>query len=315
MKIYMQKLIALWQRFFFEPQSPIPLALFRILYGCCIFGTLLLLHSQWLEWFGTHAWISQRSMNIMEPDIRLNLFAIIPQSDAWISALYWFCLVSSILLAVGLWSRFNSAIAFLCMTSLHQRNPFILHGGDDFLRVVGFFLVLAPAGAALSLDRIIRVRRGAEPRAVQPIVPWAQRMIQLELAFTYLMAFWHKLSGATWRNGTAVFYVLHYHALERFPLPSWMMSSGFIRAETWSVLSFQLSFALLVWFRRFRYPVLLCGLIFHLCLEYSLNIPMFQWDVLSAYVLFLDEQGLRRGWNWLYRQTRRRQAVIAAAAN
>jgi hypothetical protein len=28
--------------------------------------------------------------------------------------------------------------------------------------------------------------------------------------------------------------------------------------------------------------------LFHLSLEYALNIPMFQWDMLSAYVLFID---------------------------
>jgi hypothetical protein len=40
-------------------------------------------------------------------------------------------------------------------------------------------------------------------------------------------------------------------------------------------------------------------LLFHLYLEYSLNLPMFEWVVLSAYVLFIDPADLSRGWNWI----------------
>jgi hypothetical protein len=40
--------------------------------------------------------------------------------------------------------------------------------------------------------------------------------------------------------------------------------------------------------------LLLVGLLFHLCLEYSLNLPMFQWDMLSAYVLFIRPEDLQR---------------------
>jgi hypothetical protein len=40
--------------------------------------------------------------------------------------------------------------------------------------------------------------------------------------------------------------------------------------------------------------LLVLGLLFHLCLEYSLNIPMFQWDVLTAYVLFIQPADLER---------------------
>jgi hypothetical protein len=48
-----------------------------------------------------------------------------------------------------------------------------------------------------------------------------------------------------------------------------------------------------------RYKILAAGLLFHLSLEYSLNIPMFQWDVLSAYVLFVDPADLHKAWNRL----------------
>ena len=96
-----------WNRFFFARQSPVPIALFRIAYGVSVIATLLLLHSDWLSWFGTHAWISLSTMQTIEPGRRLNLFAIIPQNDAWIEALFWVFLASATMLTVGLFARVN----------------------------------------------------------------------------------------------------------------------------------------------------------------------------------------------------------------
>src|SRR6185437_12333593 len=181
----LRKIYSEWEEFFFAPQSPIPVSLFRILYGICVSATLILLHSDWLNWFGTHAWVSLATMKVVEPGVRLNLFAVIPQNDHWITAFFWFFFSFAILLTIGLWTRLSSIVVFVCLTSIQQRNLYMLHSGDTFLRVTGFFLIFAPAGAALSLDRLIRVRKGLEGAEIAPRVPWAQRMIQFELALLY----------------------------------------------------------------------------------------------------------------------------------
>jgi hypothetical protein len=38
---------------------------------------------------------------------------------------------------------------------------------------------------------------------------------------------------------------------------------------------------------------------FHLWLEYSLNVPLFQWGILSAYVLFIDPKDVRHAIEWM----------------
>ncbi len=288
----LRKLRELWDNFFFTPQSPLPIAVFRIFYGICVSVTILLLHADWLNWYGVDAWVSLPAMKQVEPGVRLNLFTVMPQDDRWIATFFWVFLVCALMLTAGLWTRFNSAAVFLCLTSIQQRNLLILHGGDVFLRVTGFFLIFAPAGAALSLDHWIRVRRGLEGTEIQPKPPWAQRMIQFELALVYLTAFWWKMKGHTWLNGTALYYVLHMHSLARFPLPGWMQSAPVLKAASWFTLVLEFSLGTLIWFRRFRYPVLLLGLFFHLSIEYALNLPMFGWDILTAYVLFIDPADL-----------------------
>jgi hypothetical protein len=154
--VTLKSLSRAWNRFVFRKQSPIPIALFRIAYGLLVVATVLSLRPDWLAWYGGHAWISLSTMQTVEPGTRLNLFTILPQSDGWIDAFFWFFLGAAMMVTAGFLTRINCVIVFLCLTSIHQRNLFITHGGDTFLRLAGFFLMFAPAGAALSMDRLMR---------------------------------------------------------------------------------------------------------------------------------------------------------------
>jgi hypothetical protein len=282
----------LWNEFFFREQSPIPIALFRIIYGALVIAMLALLQPDWLDWYGVHAWVGLPTALKLEPGSRVNLFSMIPQSDAWIEGLFWVTLGSATLLTVGLFTRVNSIIVFVCLTSIQQRNLYITHGGDTFLRLAGFFLIFGPAGAAFSVDRLIRIRRGNEFRTIHARSPWAQRMIQLQLSFLYLVTFLQKIKGAPWLQGTALFYVYHLDEFRRFALPAWFFHPTALKLGSWSALALEFSLGVLIWVKEFRYVLLALGLLFHLWLEYSLNIPLFQWDILSAYILFIDGDDL-----------------------
>jgi amino acid transporter len=228
-----------------------------------------------------------------------------PQNDAWVEGFYWVFLSFAVMLTAGLLSRFSSVMVFVCLTSLHQRNLFINHGGDTFVRVAAFFLMFAPAGAALSLDRLIRRRLGREGPELQPRRPWAQRMIQIQVALLYLVAFWWKSMGPAWVNGTALYYVSHLAEIRRFPVPGWLQQPALLKLFTWLTLALEFSLGVLIWFKELRYPLLAMGAVFHLCLEYSLNVPIFQWDVLSAYVLFVEPEDLARLGRWARRRAAR----------
>lgn len=288
--------VAAWNSFFFAEQSPIPIALFRIVYAALVIATGMLLRPDWLAWYGPHSWISAATMHLVEPGTRLNLFSLIPQTEFAITAFFWVFIVSATCLMLGLFTRAGSIIVFLCLTSIDQRNLFILHGGDTFLRVAGFFLIFAPAGAAISLDRLLRIRCGKESAEILPRAPWAQRMIQLELALLYLVSFWWKMKGGAWIEGSALYYVFHLDEFQRFPIPQLLLHPAVLRIASWLALAVECSLGTLIWIKKFRYPLLLTGLLFHLSLEYSINVPMFQWDVLSAYILFIDPEELARAY-------------------
>ncbi len=287
-----------WNEFFFKPQPPTPVALFRILYGAVNIANLALLRPDWLTFFGPHAIVSLDTVRKVTHTPRLEGLALLPQSDAAINAFFWVFLALALCLTVGFMTRFSSVALYLCLSSLHERNHYILSSADTVMRVTGFFLMFAPAGAALSVDRLIRIWRGTEGVAVPNHSPWAQRMIQIQISVVYLVACWWKTLGKTWMDGTAVYYVLRLTEFRRFPLPA-LENPFVIRFLTWSTVAIEFAAGVLVWFRDLRYLVLLAALGLHLGIEYSMNIPLFQWMMMITYVTFIYPEDLTRAWAWV----------------
>jgi len=255
---------------------------------------VLLLRRDWLVWYGPYGLISPETMSQMEPGVRINIFHLLPSGDAWIEAVFWVLLGSAICLCAGFLTRISSVVVFVCLTSLNERNLIITHSGDTFLRVTGFFLMFAPAGACLSVDHLIRVRARKEGRVPKPRAPWAQRMIQFELSLLYFTAAYSKALGEPWLSGAALYYIYHLEDLRRFPLPQWFYNPTVLALGGWGAMILEFTLGTLIWIRAIRYYILAAGLMLHLVLEYSLNIPLFQWEVLSAYVLFIDPRDLMR---------------------
>jgi hypothetical protein len=285
-----------WNDFFFAPQSPVPIAIFRILFSLMVLADAALLRPEWLTWFGPRGIVSLEAMQQVERGARINLFAFLPETAFWTNAVFWMLVVSALLLAVGLYTRASSIAVYVLLASLHERNLFITNSGDTLLRASAFFLMFAPAGAALSLDRLRNIWRGRETAEIRPRAPWAQRMIQIELCLMYLMTFWNKSLGPAWIDGTALYYVYHLDQFRRFPVPDFFQELKMVRLETWFTLAAEFALGVLVWIKELRYPVLAIGVVLHLSLEYSMNVPLFQWIALSLYITFVDGADLARVW-------------------
>ncbi len=289
-----------WNEFFFTPQSATPVALYRIIYGLLIIADLAMLHEDWLTWFGVDGFVRLDTLLKMGPRRNLGLFWFIPADDAWVQAFFWVFLLFAVFLTVGFLSRFSSVAVFVCLSSMLRRNGYILHSGDTLLRATGFFLMFAPTGAALSIDRLLRIWRGREGLEKPLSWPWAQRMIQIQMSLMYFSTFAWKTIGSDWRDGTALYYTTRLAQFQRFPMPT--LDNGIIlKLATWSALFIEFSAGVLVWVRRLRYWVLLAGLCLHLSIEYSMNIALFQWVAMAGYVTFIDPADLTRAWSWVQR--------------
>ena len=289
-----------WNAFFFTPQSPTPVALYRIIYGLLVIADLALLHGDWLTWFGANGLVRVDTLRKLAPRIDLDLIWIPLYYDVWIQAFYWVFLLFAVFLTVGFLSRFSSVVVYVFLNAIIRRDFYITNGGDFLLRFMGFFLMFAPSGAAMSIDRLLRIWRGKEGLERQTCWPWAQRMLQIQAALVYLSAFCWKTLGSDWRDGTALYYTTRIVQFQRFPMPT-LENGILLRLATWSALFIELAVGALVWVRKLRYWILLLGVCLHLSIEYSMNLPLFQWIIMAGYVTFIDPADLSRAWAWVRR--------------
>jgi len=286
-----------WNEFFFKPQSPIPVCLFRIFFGVIVLANLLMLRPEWLMWYGPHAFMSLDTMHQLSRNPGMSLLELLPQTAFAMNVFFWVFLLCTVSLTIGFMSRFSAVAVYLCLGSIQLRNWYILNSGDTLMLVSCFFLMFSPLGAAYSVDRWLRVRRGRLEPAMPLCAPWAQRMLQFQTAVVYFATFYWKSMGILWMNGTAVYYALRLEDMHRFPIPP-LHSLALIKTLTWMTLVIEFALGVLVWFKELRYPVLLAGLCLHLGIEYAMNIPLFEWMIVATYVNFIYPEDLSRTLTW-----------------
>jgi len=256
----------------------------RILFGILSLLNGLFYAPDFLTWFGSHGVISIQTAQLT--GLKPSLLLYFNFSDPQIMALMWLFLIASLFVTIGLWTRWSIFLVWALCLTFHFRNPLLWHQVDSVLRVVGFCLLFSPAGAMYSIDDWLRRRRGAgsEPQLYSP---WAQRLIQYQVACIYWKAFWGKAIGETWHQGTAVYYATHYTDNIRHQLPGFMDNMLFYKVASYYTLAIEFSMWSLVWIQPLTKWVLLGATLFHLGIDWCINLDLLEWGVMSTYVLFL----------------------------
>ena len=289
--------MGLWSKvvdFFTLPESPVPLGIFRIFFGLLCLSSALLLYPDAATWLSSGG-VMPESIGLQHFGAnRLNIFRWLGSSASAVFVFMTIFIFASLSLAIGWFPRVSAAAVAICLTSIAHRNIYILSSADTLMRVVAWFLVIAPSGAAVSVDRLIRVARGtAQPGVIGDESPLGRRMIQLQLCLLYLATGVAKSKGEMWQSGTAVYLVQQMTEFERFPIPSFLHTALASKVLTWGTLAIESSFPLLVWHRATRKIILGAAFGLHLGLEYAMNIQLFQPAILCILGLFLTEKELR----------------------
>lgn len=292
--IIFKRSIRLWNRFFFEPISPASIGLFRICFGVVIFLAVLGRYPFRDIFYGQNAIVSYETMNPYFHGNPIFYFRWLPQADPWLNLYFLGLLAVTICFTIGFFTRASSILVFLGLISLSNRNFFIDNAGDDLMRINCFFLMFSHAGAAFSVDRWWRIKRGKESTELQPRPPWAQRLLQLQLAYLYADTFYLKLPGEGWRDGTALYYALNYLELRRFDFKYLFYYLWQIKLATYSVMTGEFALAFLVWFKKFRYGVLAVGLLLHVGINLTMQFPIFQYVMIVSLINFVYPEHIER---------------------
>jgi hypothetical protein len=280
-----------WQNFWFESVSPYPLAIFRI-----VFGILLTLNfafqylPQYQLFFGSEPIIATSDVLHHRFDNLpvFDLFLLLPNEDSWRLGFLYLCIVLSLFLAFGLFTRIVSVILFLCLLTLNNHFPMILHAGDNYCRLVLLFMCFAPSGAVLSLDKHFALDKTSQTA----IEAWPQRLIQVQLTYVYLINWVYKVTSLQWTEGSAVYYATRLTQYYRFPLPPLVDTEFGSMSLSWLTLIIEFALFAFIWQKKSRYWVLLIGTVFHLGLDWCFNLGLFEWFFIASYILFIDPKDI-----------------------
>ncbi len=285
--------IKAFDKFLFEPQPVYSVALMRI--GM---GLLLLFNWLMIVWdleflYGLNGIMSFTTSKLYGNHLRFSLFDFLPPTYETVIAMAVLNLVAVLSMTVGFWTRFSTFIAFLTVVSFHHRNGMILNSADSVLRIFLFLLIFTHAGEAFSIDRWRLRRKGLAPETPAERAPWALRLIQIQMCVIYVATVLFKIKGERWIDGTAIYVATRLDEFFRFEL-SLLNNMLLIKLMTWSTLVIEFALGTLVWFKEFRYWVLLGGVALHLGIEYVMSIPVFEWAMIVVMISMIDNRDLEK---------------------
>lgn len=278
-----------WNGWFFEPISVVSVSLFRIFFGLLVLAFTVLMARDAFVWLGPNGIFTPADSDRFWRDIpHWSILLMFPPSNQAVVIFLIAFAAAAVCLTIGLFTRWAAIAVFIGIVSIHHRDPLFINGGDTVIRLMAFYLIFAPCGAALSVDRLIRLARGQVGPEPVRAPPWAQRLIALQIAFVYLASVIIKFRGDAWLHGYALYITSRLEEFERFPTFFMFKELWIVNILTYWTLATELSLGLLVWFKPLRKFVLLNGLALHLGIEYTMNIPLFGMIMMSTYVNYVD---------------------------
>lgn len=298
----LKQIAEIWDIFWFKPSSVLPVALLRIGFGLLSLLWCALMYPEVTVFFGQHRMVPIATAYEWYRDSAFDLFAFLPASDSSAYAMLALTAVAALGLTIGLATRACALVLFLCYATFANASPLIMNSGDTFARVISFLLIFAPSGKMLSVDAALSKRLRKQSAETIPrsefgdvLHPrWVTRLIQLQLAGVYYQTFWSKMEGATWLNGTAVYYSSRLVEFKRFAVPYIFDHWWTLHALTWGTLVIECALFSLIWVKEFRYWVLLSAIFMHVAIDWTMNIPLFEWIMMTSYLAFVDGDDIHR---------------------
>jgi hypothetical protein len=232
----------------------------------------------------------------------------------WIRVIHGTVLLVMFLFTIGLWTRVTSVLTWIAALMYIQRLPGMLFGLDTMTNLGLLYLMIAPCGAALSVDRWLKVRRDKQrlgpnyvPAPPEPLVSacFAMRLIQINFCLIYFAAGTSKLLGTSWWNGTAPNRFLLNYSFAPFDVEYYVKMLKFLASHRWMWETFgaigvvftlftELGFSFLVWNRRTRWVMVSCAVLFHTQIALLMGLVTFSLMMLALVLAFVPPECVRQ---------------------
>ena len=280
------------------------LSLLRILYGLLMMGLLGVNFADRQYIWGVGSRWPQPIVAEKGFTPPFTLFSV--NSPGLFNATYLLMGTMALLFALGWRTRLVTPVLLVLWVSLTQQNPLVSDAGDVVVRLVLFYLCFADLSAHWSLDARRRTRAAAHPdRARRIAVPaeWVNLFhnaaviaVACQVFIIYVSSAMYKIQGSAWDNGTAIYYPMHMHLLDAFPMLNSMITNhlSIVFVATYGTVYLQLFFPFLQLTRPTR-MLALAGIIgMHVGIGIFLALPFFSLSMIGADMIFLRDETVAR---------------------
>jgi hypothetical protein len=188
---------------------------------------------------------------------------------------------AAVFLLLGLLPNASALVAWMMSVSVISINPYLHNSGDNVRTIELFYLMLAPCGAAWSVQACCRRDKQARPAHVPA---WPLRLLFIQMVVIYFANGAYKFAGSAWREGNLLYYVLGNLGWTRFSPAQLSLPELLIQILTWTTLFWELLFPLLVLAPRLRAVTLWLGVFFHIGTGVFLQLGPFPLYMICLYL-------------------------------
>ena len=192
-----------------------------------------------------------------------------------------FIVSTLVLLVLGLVLKINyvtSALIFWLSFNLSRLAQPVVNGSDYVLNLFLFLSIFLSTTPVFKPETL---------RNKQMIISnFVFLFCKIQLVLIYLLSGFDKLTSSVWRSGDAIYAIIN---LEFFMNPHVTIptSKTLYLLIAWAIILFELTFPLLIWFKRLRVYALMIGIIFHVAIMFVLSLPDFGLVMILMYSLFI----------------------------
>lgn len=274
-----------FDRFLFDTCNPNIVPVLRIGYALCILMHALVLLPDASYWFSDAGVLQTETARSLAGTSKWSLFFLLPNTPTIAYLSITSVCIHCVLLALGIFSRFQVAILFVWLVSYQNRMPLIHDGEDTVMRLFAFLLFFLPLDSKFSL---LQRWRSTNAQPIRRDQAWALRLIQFEMTAIYASTCISKLAGETWQNGTALWYVSRMNDNYGRLIPSDLFDSLAVsQAATYGALAIEAFLPIGLWIPKLRWVAIGLGITLHLGIEFSMNLFLFEWVMILGLLSFV----------------------------
>ena len=264
------------------------LALFRIAFGTVILLDLLARVPE-IRDFYTDDGILPRVL-MFQRMRSLGAYSLQFVSGEWVVQLAIFLVMIAVTICfiVGYRTRASAVLGWLLIMSMQGRNPFVLHGGDDVIRILLFWCIFAPLNGRWSVDAALNKDRPPLPVAN---ASWGAQALMFQLCFIYWSTSVWKWHPVWIKEGSALYYALNLTQFAK-PFGTWLLQFPHVlQFLTFATISLEFFGPFLlfvpVWTRWFRILAIVGFIGLHMGIFLTMQIGLFPWICMAAWLMVM----------------------------